>query len=142
MKNVQYTLDDEGGIDPTDPLGNLTITGEDGSSLFLMETFVDVWLLSLLRGLLSIGEHETLTVEVLEEPNTILMTSDSGIINLVYKGESTFLKLEQAVSSLIEAARRFVYELSEYDGVESNTVVKELEELILRGRGNRGTHHG
>lgn len=112
MINVQYTLDDEGGIDPTNPLGDLTIIGDNGGSLFLTETFIDVWLLSILRGLLSICNQKPLKVEVLEEPYSILMTEKNGVLNLERDGTWIHLRSGQAMLHFIDAAKRLVNELS------------------------------
>lgn len=132
MMNVQYTLDNEGGIDPIDPLGDLTIMGDNSSSLLLIETFIDVWLLSLLRGLLSISNGKSIRVEVLEEPCFILMTEENGFLHLECDGKSIRLQSGQARKYFIEAAKMLVNELSKYNGVERNATIAELKALILR----------
>ncbi len=132
MTHVQYNLDGEGEIDPTDPLGDLTIMGDDGQSLLLTETFIDVWLLSLLRGLLSIRNRTSLKVEVLEEPYFISMTEENGFLHLECEGRSIRLKSEQARQYFIRAGKMLVDELSKYDGFERNTTIEELKALTSK----------
>lgn len=128
--DVQYTLDNEDGIDPTDPLGNLTIRDDKGFSLFLAETFIDVWLISLIRAIVSIRSRESLKVEVLEEPYFILITEDNGFLNLECEGRSIRLNSEKARHYFIESAKSLVDELSKYDGHERNAAIDELRALI------------
>lgn len=130
MNGVQYELDDEGGIDPTDPLGDLIISDEHGGTLVFSETFIDVWLLSFLRALFSIDSGESLKVEVLEEQYFVLMTEVSGFLNLECEGRSIRLKLGPAKRYFTDATKKLIGELSEYDDVDKNATIAELKKLV------------
>lgn len=137
MTGVEYTLDSEYGIDPTDPLGDLAITDDRGCSLLLSETFIDVWMLSLMKAIFSICNSESLNVEVLEEPYLILMTENNGFLDLECEGMAIHLESGQARQCFIDAAKNLVDELSKYDGSERNIAIEDLKRLVIgleRGR--------
>lgn len=127
---VQYVLDEEGGIDPEDPLGDLLLADDAGNSIFLKETFIDVWLVSFIKSILKIHSNESLQVEVLEEPYGVLLKRKED--ELIFSYRSATLKTDciDALSAFKNVSRCFIHELSMYSGVEKNASIHELEGLL------------
>jgi len=128
--NVQYTLDYEDGIDPTDPLGDLKITDDSGGSLLIEETFIDVWLLSFLNSILNIKPDETLKVEVLEEPYFVSLTEKDGALAFNYNDQVINTGVKEAILGFEKTAKELIVDLSGYSGVEKNLTIMTIKELL------------
>jgi len=128
--NVQYTLDYEDGIDPTDPLGDLKITDDSGGSLLIEETFIDVWLLSFLNSILNIKPDENLKIEVLEEPYFISVTEKDGTLVFNYNDQVINTDIKEAILSFEKTAKELIIDLSGYSGVENNLTITTIKELL------------
>lgn len=126
---VQYTLDVEGGIDPTDPLGDMVLSDNSGHSLTLKAIFIDVWLLSFLKAIASICVGQSLHIEVLEESYYVLATRTDDVLLLKYDGAEISVDPTQAILAFKNTAKDFVSEMTLSEGAEKNTALKALKEM-------------
>lgn len=131
--NVSYILDREDGVDPTDPLGDLEFVDQAGKKLVLKDTFVDTWLVALLKGLISSESLKIGSIEVLEEPYKIELYLQGENVTLALEDQLVESSVEGVVSAVRLASRKLVDELSEFEGFDKNMALKELQ-LLLRTR--------
>lgn len=129
MMQVKYTLDVEGGVDPTDPLGDLVLSDDFGHSLILKESFIDVWLLSFLGVISNICVGQSLKVEVLEESYYVLVTRTIESLLLNYDGKEISVDPNQIVIAFKDTAKKFLNESAFSEGFERNTALKALKKI-------------
>ena len=84
---VEYILDKEGGLDPTDPLGNLVLLDEDNNSLVLTDIFIDTWLLAFLDKLNKIDNNSSVKVDTFEEKYCVTVSNSNGELIFQYNGD-------------------------------------------------------
>ena len=127
---IKYELDYEDGVDPTDPLGRLVISDDSENILSLNETYIDVWLVALLRAVLDIKESESLNVEVLEEPYSLYIEENDSNIIIKYEKQSVKCDRNDMIIGIKNVSNDFIRELSKYEGFDKNEAIKLLKKLI------------
>ncbi|NET59870.1 MAG: hypothetical protein F6K47_28095 [Symploca sp. SIO2E6] len=120
---IEWTLDEEEGIDPTDPVGNLILS--DGKTTIQLEsTYLDSWFEAFITGIKEITAGNSTTVEIAEEPDLLMFKySKSGII-ISYQNQDIFVKnTDELLLVLRESAKKFIEKLDKVKIVESNNLL-------------------
>lgn len=109
--NISFTIDQEAGIDPHEPLGNITIS--DGNSRLSIEsTYLDSWFDVLIDGLNGLKTQNKLTLEILEEPEVITFENLLSHFKITYrKQELFFSNLKEFHQALLISTKEFLSQL-------------------------------
>lgn len=127
---VEYVLDEEGGVDVIDPLGDLVLRDEKGESFTIENTFIDAWLLSFLETLINISIEHSIEVGVLEEQEHVSVVVTKNVMKFTYFGKTITSEAEKTIRAFKDVAKIFVAELSDHDDIDKNISVKRLKELM------------
>ena len=124
---ISWKLNEEGGVDPDELLGGIVLEGENGSRLEESTTFLDTFLLALAEGLVAVADGGRESVDIFDEPNSLLFDRVSDNVNIEYKGMSVLCGYDEIARDLIDSYQC----LTEYIGVSDNVpTYVELNEAI------------
>lgn len=141
MAKVKFTLDESGGFDPADPLGDLEIVGDDGKKLILNCTFIDVWLLSLIQSKVLSGHADAEILSVLEESFCLKVAIAEGMIELETESNKIYASKDSLIEELYSAAKKLVNFFINVDGFDKNTALVSLRDKVKTEENpNKGTY--
>ncbi len=117
---IFFTLDQTGGVDLNDPIGNIMIT--DGQTLLLIEsTYLDSWFDVLMDGFKSLYKKNKITLEIVEEPEMITFEPVLDGFKISYRKQALFFRnLNDFYQSLLIAAKEFLFQLHQDQENSSN----------------------
>lgn len=126
MIEIKWALDEEEGIDPTNPVGDIAIT--DGTSrIFAEYTYLDSWFDALVRGVRGVLVGQSLTVNIVEEPQPLVFKPLDQGMQISYQNQSIVIpKNGEFVDVIKETAKDFLAKTSNVAGFESNDLLTSL----------------
>jgi len=127
MINIKWTLDEEEGIDPIDPLGDITLT--DGRTSFSVEsTYLDSWFSAFITGIKAVKSGHRATVEVAEEPDALIFEPwESGMIVSYQNSALQVKQIEEFLEIFINSAHNF---LSQLDNCDRNPLLNLIRDFL------------
>jgi len=87
MAHLEWSIDEDVGIEPVSPLGRITITGDAGVIVddnLILDTFFE----SLIDGLSKLETEDDASIDTIEEPYELVMHRVGGGVRLQY-GQQT-----------------------------------------------------
>ncbi len=90
MGYLNWTLDTEDGIDAYDPLGHITIMGEQGK-LEDKCTFLDAFFEALIEGVQRIEQGKIIEIDTIVEPDDIIFDYTNKHLALTYGNQKTII---------------------------------------------------
>ena len=131
---IHWKLDEEEPIDPADPLGNITIAGDEGI-LKEQDIFVDSFLEALVKGLNLIETQDTIRVDLIDEPDELVFLKKEKGIQIKYKNQNvTILDDESFSHQLSSVIRSF---LTVVDQASQRMGKEKFDFIKLRGYINK-----
>ncbi|MBC6420638.1 MAG: hypothetical protein GDA43_00935 [Hormoscilla sp. SP5CHS1] len=130
MIDIKWTLDEEEGIDPIDPLGDITLT--DGrTSLSVESTYLDSWFSALITGIKAVKSGHRATVEVAEEPDILIFEPwESGML-LSYQNSALRVKqIEEFLEIFRHAAHQFLSQVDNQTGCDRNPLLNLIRDFL------------
>jgi len=126
---ISFKLDQDEGIDPTDPLGDIRI-GE----LLVESTYLDSWFDVLIDGYKSLKNRETVTLEIWEEPEVITFEPFAMEFKISYGTKELFLSdLDEFYQSLYAAAKDFLSQLEqEGENLSELPILLKIRDFITK----------
>lgn len=108
---ISFTLDQDEGIDPNDPIGDILLT--DGNIVLSVEsTYLDSWFDVLIDGYKSLQNKNKVTLEIVEEPEVITFEPVLEGFKISYgKQELFFSSLNEFYQSLLTSAKELLFQL-------------------------------
>ena len=127
MINIKWTLDEEEGIDPIDPLGDITLT--DGRTSFSVEsTYLDSWFSAFITGIKAEKYGHKATVEVAEEPDVLIFEPwESGTIVSYQNSALQVKQIDEFMEIFRPAAHKF---LSQLDNCDRNPLLNLIRDFL------------
>jgi hypothetical protein len=84
MLKIQVVFEEEDGLDPIDPSGEILIS--DGRvRIWQKHAYLDSWLDALIRGLREVEAGKSTSVDLVEEPDPLMLQPQNGGIKLTYR---------------------------------------------------------
>jgi hypothetical protein len=128
---IEWTLYEEEGIDPDDPLGTIVLSDDEGNEIRQEATYLDSWFEALIEGLRSLQAGEEEAVEILEEPDPLefRMVNDGVEIRhdlAQIKGGS----LSEFEEMLQRELDRFLEVMRLHEGWEGNGTLRHLADIL------------
>jgi hypothetical protein len=122
---ILFTLDPEDGIDPNDPLGDITLS-DNQTTLSVESTYLDSWFDSLIKGFKSLQTNQKITLDLIEEPETLTFEPILDGFKISY-GKQTLLfnTLNEFYQPLLLSAQQFLSQLD-----QNNNKTTTLPNLI------------
>ena len=110
---ILFTLDPEDGIDPNDPLGDITLS-DNQTTLSVESTYLDSWFDSLIKGFKSLQTNQKITLDLIEEPETLTFEPILDGFKISY-GKQTLLfnTLNEFYQPLLLSAQQFLSQLDQ-----------------------------
>ncbi len=125
---ITWLLYDSEGIDPENPLGLITITDEAGGEIKQEATYLDTWILALLKGVRMLRRGASETIESTEGPDPLELRLESGRVVITNGLRSVNAgSIESVEASIKEEARRFLSLLKSHDSWKGNESLAEIE---------------
>ena len=87
---IHWKLDEEEPIDPADPLGNISIVGDEGI-LKERDIFIDSFLEALVEGLNLIKTQDAVEVDLIDEPDEIVFIKKEKGIQIKYGNQNVVI---------------------------------------------------
>ncbi|MEQ8469065.1 hypothetical protein [Coleofasciculus sp. E1-EBD-02] len=109
---IEWKLDEEGGIDPIDPVGDISIS--DGERTIQEEsTYLDSWFDALIAVGKAIKSGNNLAVEIAEEPYNLKLELVSSGAEISYKNKTILVnKVDEFIEVIRQSATGFVLKLN------------------------------
>ena len=122
---ILFTLDPEDGIDPNDPLGDITLS-DNQTTLSVESTYLDSWFDSLIKGFKSLQTNQKIILDLIEEPETLTFEPILDCFKISY-GKQTLLfnTLNEFYQPLLLSAQQFLSQLD-----QNNNKTTTLPNLI------------
>lgn len=110
---ILFKLDQEEGIDPIDPVGDIIITNAQ-TKLSVESTYLDSWFEVLIDGYQSLQNQNKVTLEIVEEPNLITFEPVLEGFKISYGKQELFFKnLNEFYQSLLTSAQQLRFQLEQ-----------------------------
>ncbi|MEQ9672238.1 hypothetical protein [Coleofasciculus sp. G2-EDA-02] len=109
---IEWKLDEEGGIDPIDPVGDISIS--DGERTIQEEaTYLDSWFDALIAVGKAMKLGNNLAVEIAEEPYSLKLKLVSSGAEISYKNKTILVnKVDEFIEIIRQSATCFVLKLN------------------------------
>ncbi|MGL5078112.1 MAG: hypothetical protein ACRDBG_20105, partial [Waterburya sp.] len=105
MSYLNWTLDIEDGIDAYDPLGSITILGDEGK-LTEESTYLDAFFEALIKGSQNFEKGKIIEIETLVEPYDIIFDYTGRYLVLNYRNQKTIiLDINQFIKDVYNAVK-------------------------------------
>ena len=109
MSYLQWELDTEDGLDAHDPLGNISIIGDEGK-LEEKCTYIDAFLEALVEGVEQMEVGKTINIDPLVEPNDLEFDCTSNVLKINYGNQQVTISnpwqfaedVQKVIEELIE----------------------------------------
>jgi hypothetical protein len=110
---ISFTLDQDEGIDPNDPIGDIVITNAQ-TRLSVESTYLDSWFDVLIDGYKSLQNQNKITLEIVEEPDVITFETVLNGFNVSYGKQKLFFSdLNEFYQSLLTSAKELLFQLDQ-----------------------------
>ncbi len=130
MIRIYWQLDEEDGIEPLDPIGDISIAG-DRTKIQEKSTYLDSWFDGLITGIETLQKGQKVAVEIVEEPELIIFEPASNGWRLSYReGWIEFSSISEFVRALKQAAAEFLLEVEPIPGSEENALLKNIHTFV------------
>lgn len=87
MIKIRIVLEEDAELDPIDPSGEILIS--DGMSrIWQKDAYLDSWLNALIEGLSQVEAGKTATIDLVEEPDPLVVQPQNGGIKLTFREAS------------------------------------------------------
>lgn len=117
---ILFTLDQDEGIDPNDPIGDIIITN-DQTRLSVQSTYLDSWFDVLIDGYKSLQNQSKITLEIVEEPDVITFETVLNGFKVSYGKQKLFFSdLNEFYQSLLTSAKELLLQLNQAQESLSN----------------------
>jgi len=115
MLKISWKLDNEDGLDPVDPTGEICLSSKGSGLIFEEYTYLDSWFDALADGFLAAEKGVPGIVEILEEPDALKFEPlGHGGVRVAYKDQNLEIRdTDHALCILRQSVRAF---LSEFGG--------------------------
>lgn len=111
--NILFALDPADGIDPDDPIGDITLTNGQ-TTLSIESTYLDSWFETLINGFKSLQINQKITLEIPEEPELIIFEPIVEGFKISYGKKALFFQsLNEFLQPLLLAAQEFLAQLDQ-----------------------------
>jgi hypothetical protein len=128
---ILFILDQDEGIDPHDPVGDIIITNGH-SKLSVESTYLDSWFDILIDGYQSLKNDQKNTLEILEEPDLITFEPVLDGFKISYGKQELFFKnLNEFYQSLLTSAQEFLRQLNQdQDKPSKSSLLNKIANFI------------
>ena len=110
---ISFTLDQDEGIDPNDPIGDIVITNAQ-TRLSVESTYLDSWFDVLIDGYKSLQNQNKITLEIVEEPDVITFETVLNGFKVSYGKQKLFFNdLNEFYQSLLISAKELLFQLDQ-----------------------------
>jgi hypothetical protein len=110
---ISFALDQDEGIDPNDPIGDIVITNAQ-NRLSVESTYLDSWFDVLIDGYKSLQNQNTITLEIVEEPDVITFETVLNGFKVSYGKQKLFFSdLNEFYQSLLTSAKELLFQLDQ-----------------------------
>jgi signal transduction histidine kinase len=110
---ISFTLDQDEGIDPNDPIGDIVITNAQ-TRLSVESTYLDSWFDVLIDGYKSLQNKNKITLEIVEEPDVITFETVLNGFKVSYGKQKLFFSdLNEFYQSLLTSAKELLFQLDQ-----------------------------
>ena len=130
---IYFTLYEDGGSDPIDPLGDIILT--DGQTeIQVKATYLDSWFEVLIDGLEGCQEGKKLQLEIPEEPDLLAIKPFNSGIKLSYKNKEIIVEnFPDFRKEIIRTAQKFLVKLNLIDiGNIQNPVLQKIQKFVKK----------
>ncbi|HBB35192.1 MAG TPA: hypothetical protein DDZ80_03500 [Cyanobacteria bacterium UBA8803] len=127
---IEWTLYEEEGIDPIDPVGDITVT--NGQTTIQVEaTYLDSWFDALITGIKGVQTGSKVTVEIVEEPDLLRFEPSNGGVKISYKNTAIVVsRIDEFIQALKLAAKDFLLRLDQIKGCECNNLLNLIRDFL------------
>lgn len=113
-------------------LGEITIVGDQETSISDDCTILDRWLVGISEGLRSLSKNAPIDVDLVDEPDPLRFGINDEKYEIHYKDMmASFSDLTQAIEELKEAVQKFLQALLQHPEPRSGIVIEELNAILL-----------
>jgi hypothetical protein len=130
MIEIYWQLDEEDGIEPLDPIGEITIA--NGRTRITEKlTYLDSWFDALITGIEALKKSQKVAVEIVEEPEGIIFEPASKGWRLSYGKEwIEFSSIDEFINAVKSAAAEFLLKVELIPGSEDNALLKNIHKFV------------
>ena len=127
---IVWKLYEDDGVTADDPLGSISITGDDGKVIAQEATYLDSWFEALLSGVRAIKAGEEQTIEMVEEPDPLELEMKGARLSLTHDATTILADPLEAIEEIQRQASRFLVLMQTLENWESNPTLAEIERYL------------
>ncbi|MEQ8974834.1 MAG: hypothetical protein RIE73_31175 [Coleofasciculus sp. C1-SOL-03] len=126
---IEWKLDEEGGIDPIDPVGDIVIS--DGDRTIQEEsTYLDSWFDALITGAKNITSVNSLVIDIAEEPHALRLTQVLQGLQISYKDKTIWVaELDEFIKTLKQSATSFILKFNKKE-MDKNELLDKIRDFV------------
>jgi len=126
---IEWKLDEEGGIDPIDPVGDIVIS--DGDRTIQEEsTYLDSWFDALITGAKNITSVNSLVIDIAEEPHDLRLKRVSPGLQIYYKEKTIWVnELDEFSKALKQSATSFILKFNKKE-IEEHELLNKIHDFV------------
>lgn len=130
---IYFTLYEDGGIDPIDPVGDIILT--DGQTeIQVKATYLDSWFEVLINGLEGCQEGKKLQLEIPEEPDSLTIRPFNSGFKLNCKNKEIIVEnFANFRKEIVKTTQEFLVKLNLTNiGNSQNPVIQKIQEFVKK----------
>ncbi|MGK7876867.1 MAG: hypothetical protein AB4426_27330 [Xenococcaceae cyanobacterium] len=127
---IEWNLDEEEGLDPIDPLGNITLKDEQRT---LREecTYLDSWFYAFITGIQRVQAGNSITVDLVEESDPLIFEPSKGRIKISYQNQAIVVSnINEFICILRQSAKDFLLKLDQIQGFANNHLLYYIRDFV------------
>lgn len=101
--SISWELDEEGGIDLGELLGDIALQDSEGSRIKESNIFLDSFFLALAEGLVAATANGRAHIELFDAPISMLFYRASDQLTIECKGQSVCFRYDEFVCDLVDS---------------------------------------
>ncbi len=130
MIKISFQIDLSDNNDK-EPLGNILIS-DSLRSIVIEKTYVDAWLLNLIRDLKNLSSDENKKIDILEEPVPIDVILNEEKLNISYGEEKISGDYKSFFQNLVKTAWSFIEQMELMHWNLGNETISVLKKELIK----------
>lgn len=125
--SISWDLDEEGGIDSDELLGNIVLQDSHGNCIEERTIFLDTFFFALAEGFVAVADGGQASIEVFDESISIRFSRALDMIAIECSGRSVNFVYDEAVRDLINSYQSLSKRVGFPAGIQ---IYRDLNEVI------------
>jgi len=130
---IQVSVEEEGRVDRMDPSGEILIS-DGGVRIWEKHVYLDSWLDALITGLKEVEAGKSVSVDLVEEPDPLMLQPENGGIKVTYRDTTVSVdSIDEFRRTLRNASMDFLRKWEAVDKVGETELSNSIRKFCKGG---------